>query len=358
MLRVRSSCEHAWLAGANIAWVFFTFICKPRSSSQLYTLVAAWFSSCEEVHLYVDPDPLSRKGEEGHLQTWGMACVRFQEELWCTVWTEEGPGHFPSGTPQLHVVSSLRDLARSPDLLRTLTKTADEPLKSFALRGRPKICLAQAVDRCAHAQPHACSNGWLSWEIQCGGTSLILSSVSFFLVGFGRLWAIFSVVVGVIFLAIDGCWLTLWWRQSSVGQGALMARTWSHLRSSAKWKNWIEELEDTWRGQNSHLRNDVMWHTTTPFPTIPGSNSWSMWKNRWICPEGRKKNRDWGTGLLGRFWGTQGLCFQFLFERLDVCVEYAGVRACVHGYWWCWCWCDARLFCVRVHACLCTRDRE
>ena len=49
MLKVRSSCESTWLAGTNIACVFFTFICKPRSSSQLYTLVTAWVSSCEEV---------------------------------------------------------------------------------------------------------------------------------------------------------------------------------------------------------------------------------------------------------------------------------------------------------------------
>ena len=45
-LKVRSSCESAWLARTNIACVFFTFICKPRSTSQLYTFVTAWVSWC------------------------------------------------------------------------------------------------------------------------------------------------------------------------------------------------------------------------------------------------------------------------------------------------------------------------
>ena len=74
------------------------------------------------------------------------------------------------------------------------------------VRGRPTlvICL---VDRCAGACLQAKAGlGDTRWMHL---TVWFFLQFLFFLVGFWRLWEAFSVVDGEVFLAIDGCWLTL-----------------------------------------------------------------------------------------------------------------------------------------------------
>ena len=121
--------------------------------------------------------------------------------------------------------------------------------------------------------------------------------------GFLKLWEALSVVDGETFcgdrrllaysvITVVACWT-----------GCVDGRhTWSHLRSSATWKDGL-------------------------------------------CDGG--KGGAGGREKLGRFRGTQGPAFVFCLCVLDCSVEFACVRACVHG-----CVCVCVCVCVSVSICV------
>ena len=143
-------------------------------------------------------------------------------------------------------------------------------------------------------------------DVRRSARGRLLSSCN---LGFLKLWEALSVVDGETFcgdrrllaysvITVVACWT-----------GCVDGRhTWSHLRSSATWKDGL-------------------------------------------CDGG--KGGAGGREKLGRFRGTQGPAFVFCLCVLDCSVEFACVRACMDGVCVCVCVSVCVCLCVCVSVCMC-----